>query len=55
MSNEIQNELRKLPAVEKVLSAPVLAAAIERYSHPVVTLAVRAASCQTVFVFSGNY
>ena len=42
MSNEIQNELRKLPAVEKVLSAPVLAAAIERYSHPVVTLAVRA-------------
>ncbi|MDV2989616.1 MAG: L-seryl-tRNA(Sec) selenium transferase [Dehalogenimonas sp.] len=42
MSNEIQNELRKLPAVEKVLADPALTAAIERYSHPVVTEAVRA-------------
>lgn len=41
MANEIQNELRKLPAVEKLLAAPALAAAVERYSHPVVTEAVR--------------
>ncbi|MEN8614880.1 L-seryl-tRNA(Sec) selenium transferase [Dehalogenimonas sp. THU2] len=42
MANETQNELRKLPAVEKVLSDPALTAAIERFSHPVVTEAVRA-------------
>ncbi len=41
MPSENQNELRKLPAVEKVLADPGLAAAIERYSHPVVTEAVR--------------
>jgi L-seryl-tRNA(Ser) seleniumtransferase len=41
MPSENQNELRKLPSVEKVLSDPGLAAAIERYSHPVVTETVR--------------
>ncbi len=41
MPSENQNELRKLPAVEKILSDHGLAAAIERYSHPVVTETVR--------------
>jgi L-seryl-tRNA(Ser) seleniumtransferase len=41
MPNENQSELRKLPAVEKVLSDPGLAPAIERYSHPIVTETVR--------------
>jgi L-seryl-tRNA(Ser) seleniumtransferase len=41
MPNENQSELRKLPAVEKVLSDPGLTPAIERYSHPIVTGAVR--------------
>ena len=41
MPSENQNELRKLPAVEKILSDPELAAATERYSHPVVTEGVR--------------
>lgn len=41
MAEDIQDELRKLPAVEKVLASAELAGDIERYSHPVVTLAVR--------------
>lgn len=41
MPNENQSELRKLPSVEKVLSDPGLKAAIDRYSHPVVTATVR--------------
>jgi L-seryl-tRNA(Ser) seleniumtransferase len=41
MPNENQNELRKLPAVEKVLADPDLKAAIELYSHPIVTEAIR--------------
>ena len=41
MPNENQSELRKLPSVEKVLSSPEIAQAIERYSHPVVTATVR--------------
>ncbi|APV45482.1 L-seryl-tRNA(Sec) selenium transferase [Dehalogenimonas formicexedens] len=41
MPNDNQNELRKLPSVEKVLSGPDLAPAIDRYSHPVVTATVR--------------
>jgi len=41
MPSDMQNELRKLPAVERVLSDPALAPAIGRYSHPVVTMAVR--------------
>jgi L-seryl-tRNA(Ser) seleniumtransferase len=41
MPNENQSELRKLPAVEKVLADPGLKTAIERYSHPIVTEAVR--------------
>lgn len=41
MVKDIQNEMRKLPAVEKVLAAPALTAAVECYSHPVVTEAVR--------------
>ncbi len=41
MPNENQGELRKLPAVEKVLSDPNLKAVIERYSQPIVAEAVR--------------
>ena len=41
MPSENQSELRKLPAVEKILADPGLKAAIERYSHPIVTEAVR--------------
>ena len=42
MPTENQNELRKLPAVEKVLSDAALKDAIGRYSHPIVTLSIRA-------------
>lgn len=41
MPSENQSELRKLPAVERVLADPGLKGAIERYSHPIVTEAVR--------------
>ena len=41
MPSENQSELRKLPAVEKVLSEPGLKGAIERYSQPIVAEAVR--------------
>jgi L-seryl-tRNA(Ser) seleniumtransferase len=41
MPNGNQNELRKLPAVEKVLGDPGLKAAIQRYSHRIVAETVR--------------
>ncbi|ADJ26785.1 L-seryl-tRNA selenium transferase [Dehalogenimonas lykanthroporepellens BL-DC-9] len=41
MAEDIHNQLRRLPAVEKVLEAPELAEPIARYSRPVVADAVR--------------
>lgn len=41
MAENINNQLRRLPSVEKVLEAPELAEPINRYSRPVVTDAVR--------------